>query len=227
VDAILATAERGLSELPRGTTPEVEAPAPEPANRFAFRKHKASQTSLSVCYRAPGRQHALEPATEMLMRILDDGMSTRVYHRICDELGLCYDAGAGYQAFDDVGVLEFGADTAHERAPQLLQVILEIGEQLAHSGPDSDELERARRRCRWQFRAMLDEPEALAHYYAYTSLMGDESTLAERCETLCDVTQAEVLRAAQAIFVAKHRSVAAIGLGRPKQQERLQKLSEA
>jgi predicted Zn-dependent peptidase len=162
----------------------------------------------------------------MLMRIIDDGMSTRLYHRICDQLGLCYDTAAGYQAFDDVGVVEFAADTAHERAGVLLSELLQIADELAQNGPTPAELERARRRCQWQFQAMLDEPEALAHFYAEATLSGLHTSPSERCEALCDASQADLRAAAQTVFQTSMRSVAAVGLQKPKQQDELRKLTQ-
>ena len=38
------------------------------------------------------------------MRLVDDGMSTRLYHRVCDDKGLCYDVSAGYDGYEDDGV---------------------------------------------------------------------------------------------------------------------------
>ena len=54
----------------------------------------SSQTELRVCLRAFAEKHPLRPALDVLMRLVDDGMSTRLYHRLCDARGLCYDVSA-------------------------------------------------------------------------------------------------------------------------------------
>ncbi len=218
---------RRLERLEPGEIPSVLPVSPQREPRFGFYKHKSSQTSLSICFRAPGRPSSREPATDMLLRIIDDGMSTRLYHRICDQLGLCYDAGAGYQAFSELGVVEFGGDTAHDRAGMLLEEILDLTRVLADSGPEPEELERARRRCQWQFQAMADEPEALAHFFAETALEGSGQTPAERCDELVSVTLDSVHQAAQRIFEPANLSVAAVGLQRSKQQDELRQLAGA
>lgn len=222
---VLTSTERKLGALAKGEPPTTPLPKLQQEPRFGFFKHKASQTSLSICYRAHGRDSRLEPATEMLLRILDDGMSTRLYHRICDQLGLCYDAAAGYQAFANVGVVEIAAETAHERAKTLLTELLQITTELALHGPSEQELERARRRSRWQYQAMLDEPEALAHFYAQAHLEGSALSPAERLEQLCAVSCAEVLEAAQATFRPENLSVMAVGLQRGRQLEKLEQLT--
>jgi predicted Zn-dependent peptidase len=226
VDAlrVLGDAEKRLSHVPRGKAPASREVPEQREARFEFFRHQASQTSLSVCFRACGRDSPVEPATDMLLRIIDDGMSTRLYHRICDELGLCYDAGAGYQAFDSIGVVEFGADTTHAQADVVLQEIFTMTRDLAAHGPNQDELDRARKRCRWQFNAMLDEPEAIAHFFAQAALETSAPTPEQRCEQLCDVSREGLLAAAQAIFRRENLSVAAVGLQRSKQQARLEQL---
>lgn len=225
VDATLKATRRELQGLPAGSRPKGTALDEPSEPRFEFFRHKASQTSLSVCYRAFEQQSRLEPATEMLMRVLDDGLSTRLYHRLCDQLGLCYDASADYQAFATGGVVEFAMDTAHDRAATLLREVLGLGLDLATSGPTEQEMERARRRCRWQFDALVDDPESVAHYYAHLELSGVRLSPEQRCEQLCDVSRTALLEAAQAIFRPERLCVAAVGLQRPKAREMLEALT--
>jgi len=225
VDNVLASAAQRLEGIPTGSVIGNAAPELQAAPRFDFLAHKASQTALSVCYRAHERGSKHRAPTEMLLRILDDGLSTRVYHRLCDQLGLCYDAGAGYQAFDTAGVIEFDGETAHERAGLLLQEILDLTHALADSGPTEAELEQARRRCQWQFDAMLDDPESVAHFYAHSLLRQSRQSPLERCQELCDVSREAVLEAAQAAFQHARLSVAAVGMQRGKALDALESLA--
>jgi len=225
VDSVLASASRRLESLPAGSVVDSLVPEAQIEPCFDFLAHKASQTALSVCYRAHERGSIHQAATEMLLRILDDGLSTRVYHRLCDQLGLCYDAGAGYQAFDTAGVIEFDGETAHERAPTLLREILDLTAALAASGPTEAELDQARRRCQWQFDAMLDDPESVAHFYAHSLLRRSQQSPLDRCRELCAVTREAVLAAAQAAFQPSRLSVAAVGLQRGKALDSLESLA--
>ena len=225
VDRVLASASRRLEGIAEGAVVQSVVPAPQLAPRFDFLSYKASQTSLSVCFRAHERASIHQAPTEMLLRILDDGLSTRVYHRLCDQLGLCYDAGAGYQSFENAGVIEFGGETAHERAPLLLEEILKLTWSLAETGPTEAELEQARRRCRWQFDAILDDPESVAHFYAHAQLLRTDQSPLDRCQELCDVTRQAVLDAAQAAFQYQGLSVTAVGIQRSKARDQLESLA--
>src|SRR2546423_8389669 len=83
----------------------------------------SSQTTLRVAFRALSDRDSREPALEMLLRVLDDGMSTRLYERICDSKGLCYDVGALYESYEDDGGFDVAAEVQHER---VLDVATEI-----------------------------------------------------------------------------------------------------
>ena len=59
-----------------------------------------------------------------LDRILDDGLSTRVHRRICEERGLAYDAFAGNDTFEECGVFDFGASVEHQKVVPLVEATM-------------------------------------------------------------------------------------------------------
>ncbi|HMA95458.1 MAG TPA: insulinase family protein, partial [Polyangiaceae bacterium] len=79
----------GMHGLQRGTRPTAAPPAQTRGPIYSFVRYTDSQSHLRVVFRASGYGDQSEPAIELLMRLLDDGMSTRLYHRICNSLGLC------------------------------------------------------------------------------------------------------------------------------------------
>ncbi len=82
-----------------------------------------------------GEHHPLRPALDVLMRLVDDGMSTRLYHRLCDARGLCYDVSAVYDGYEDDGIVDVAAGVQHQRAALVTREILAMFEELAHDGP--------------------------------------------------------------------------------------------
>ncbi len=212
-DRTLEQVARCLQGLGAGATPQATAPGDQRAARFSFVRHPASsQTALRVAFRAPGEDDADEPATELLLRTLDDGMSTRLYHQICDARGLCYDVSAGYEAYSDSGLVELAAETAHERAEQVLHELFAVVDELRDDGPTEEELQRAKQRYRWQLSEMLDDPGEVADFYALGQLTGIARTPAERLEQLLAVTPEHVRLAAQRIFRRHNLSVVAVGV---------------
>ncbi len=127
LDACLRTIERSFGAMPRGR----KAPITPPGNgqkkaRFQFVENSGSQTDLRVAFRAPCETDPREPAVEMLLRVLDDGMSTRLYERICDRLGLCYDVSGMFETYEDDGVVDIAAGVQHERATVVTKEIFSL-----------------------------------------------------------------------------------------------------
>jgi predicted Zn-dependent peptidase len=175
-------------------------------------RNPGSQTALRLAFRGVHRHDALEPATELLLRVLDDGMSTRLYHRVCDVRGLCYDISANYEAYADSGLFDVQADTLHERALPVLEEILAVVQELRDRGPDAAELAKAKRRASWEMQALLDAAPELAEFCGAAALCGTVRTPEARDAQLHAVTPEDVRRAAEVIFRRENLSVVAVGL---------------
>ncbi len=223
----LQIAERDFSALPRGE--RVAAVAPEPsqrAPRLDIVDNVSSQTELRVCFRALSEVDPLRPALDVLMRVIDDGMSTRLYHRLCDSRGLCYDVSAGYDGYEDDGVIDVAAGVQHKRVALVTREILAMFEELAVHGPTPEELEKVRRRVAWDARAMADSAEEAAAFYASGTLFERQSTPQQHVEELVRVGAAEVREAARAIARPERLDVVAVGLLDDGEDERLAKVVE-
>ena len=154
--------------------------------------------------------------------MLDDGMSTRLYERICDAKGLCYDVGALYESYEDDGVFDVAAEVQHERAVEVADEIFTVLADVAERGPTARELDKAKPRHRWQTDAMLDDPEAVAGYYALASLAGLAKTPAARHEQLTAVTRSDVRDAAQLVFRGDRLNVVSVGALNENQERALE-----
>lgn len=222
----LAAIERAFVGLPEGTRLSSRSIAPPQGPVFASARHAgSSQTRVYIAHRSPGYLDRSDAAAEMLLRILDDGLSTRLYHGLCDEGGLCYDVVGANEAFEDGGVLEIIADTAHDRAPKVLEKALAIVSDLAESGPTEREFERARRRAHWQTEAILDDPGELADHAAFALLTGTSQTAELRLEELLAVTRGDVIDVANQIFTKSGRAVVAVGLPSASVVSRLEQIA--
>src|SRR5439155_18509777 len=166
-DACLRLARKYFSGLRRGQRVGAVAPTlSQKRPRIRHVPNVSSQTTLRVAFRAVADCDAREPALEMLLRVLDDGMSTRLYERICDSKGLCYDVGALYESYEDDGVFDVAAEVQHDRAVQVVDEVFRVLADLAERGPSARELDKAKARHGWQMEAMLEDPDAMAGYYA-------------------------------------------------------------
>src|SRR5690606_11822891 len=142
---------------------------------------------------------------------LDDGMSTRLYGRICNEKGLAYDVSALNEAYEDDGIFDIAAEVQHARAAEVTREIVDILADLAAHGPTDEELDKVKARHGWEIRAMHDDPEALASYYGYARLAQLPVKPLERHKQMLGVTREQVREAAQHIFRPERMSTATVG----------------
>ncbi len=221
-DAAFALAERAFGAFAKGTPIASAAPVhTQKRARILVVDNSSSQTELRVCFRALPAPAAERHALDLLMRIIDDGMSTRLYHRICDTQGLCYDVSAGYDGYEDDGVIDFAAGVQHARTSVVAREILELMTDLATVGPTDDELAKAKQRQIWDMSAMHDSPEDFAGYYASGLLFGRLETLDEKSAALSRVTIKEVRDVAAMIARPERLNVVAVGLLENDEDKRL------
>jgi predicted Zn-dependent peptidase len=225
LDACVRNVEAAFDGLPRGNKVTTSPPASEQRKaRLRFVDNPGSQTDLRIAFRAPSEQDGREPATEMLLRMLDDGMSTRLYETICDRLGLCYDVSASYEVYEDGGVLDIAAGVHHDRAVTVVREIFGLLRKLADDGPTEDELTKAKQRHAWSVDAILDDPEEMAGFHGLAALAGIARTPAARHAELERVSAHDVREAARAVFRPENLTVVAVGLLSSVERQRLERL---
>ena len=203
--------EGAFGGMRKGRARKLTAPTPQDAARFRYVNNVASQTSLRFGFLGPGIRDPLEPAAELLLRTLDDGMSTRLYARICDELGLCYDVGAGYEGYDDIGLVTIGLEAQHEQVERLVDEILTLVERVKTDGPTKVELRKAKERHHWQLLELLETPDDIAEYFAVGEFSDMNRTLEERRDIMEQCTRAEVMEAADRLFSPAALSLMVVG----------------
>ena len=226
-EATLALIAKAFGTLPHGTEPRAIAPVRQTGLRFSHVKYTGSQASVRVGFRAPGELDAAEPATELLLRVLDDGMATRLYERLCDERGLCYDVSASYEAYADAGLFDVAADAAPERAEEVLQEIFGVLRALRDDGPTAAELDKAKRRFAWQLSEQDDSPESLSSFYGLGELTGVARTPAERKQLLESTSLEDVKRAAQQLFTRDALNLLIVGPVKAKVRDKLERAARA
>ncbi len=222
-DDCFRLAERCFAELPSGALVATEAPVHKQKKpRLEIVENVSSQTELRVCFRAVPDRGEHRHTMDMLLRILDDGMSTRLYHRICDSKGLCYDVSASFDGYEDDGILDFTAGVQHARTSVVARELIDLMCDLATHGPTEQELEKARRRHAWEVGAMYDSPEDLAGFFAGGWLFDRFETPEERLASNAAVTPKRLREMAELLAQPDRLNVLAVGLLEDGEDERLE-----
>lgn len=213
VDEAFVAARRAFERMPRGARIAADRPASEQKKaRHLIVENVSSQTELRISFRAVSHADREHAAMEMLMRIIDDGMSTRLYHRVCDDKGLCYDVTAGFDGYEDDGILDFAAGCQHARTSVVTKEILDLLAELGRTGPTDEELAKAKKRYGWDARAMLDGTEEVASLHGTGQLFERPETIDERRARMDAVTKEDIRDVAALIAQPDRLNAVAVGL---------------
>jgi predicted Zn-dependent peptidase len=170
-----------------------------------------SKTDVRVALPSVGARDPGKIAIDLLVRVLDDGMSTRLFRRIVEDTGLAYDTFAAFEAYEDVGTLVVGASIEHSKTAELVRAVLELLAELRDAPITEREFVKAKKRALFELSAMLDDASALAEMLATQRLMGREEDLPEIAARIEATTVEEVAAAARRTIRPDHLQVVAVG----------------
>ncbi len=230
--AIRSRLQAAMGALQSGDELRVEAPLEtQTAPQFLHVDDDGPQTSIQILFRGLPESAAEYPALLALGRIIDDGMSTRLHRRLADELGLAYYVSGSLEHLVDTGLYEIDATCAHEAVPQLVREALALLTRLRTEPPTDEELEKAKRRHRWDLEASFDDPDAMAGMFGATALfssqLGQPATFDEKLARLRAVTPDGVREVAQKIFRPERLTVVCVGRTGKKRAAELKTIVES
>src|SRR5438067_5782358 len=122
---VLEAAGKWLGRVAVGPEVLVAPPSDEQdAPRVKLVDNDDAQTEIVISFRAFSEPDPDYPVLQVLRRLLDDGISSRLQKHICEDLGLAYDIGAGTECFVDTGVLDIDVTIEKKKSERLVREIL-------------------------------------------------------------------------------------------------------
>jgi predicted Zn-dependent peptidase len=209
---VVDAAGRALTQMPRGTRVEVPAAPPlDPGPRLRHVSDAGSQTSLAVLFRAIPELDPKYVALVALLRVLDDGMSTRLHYTLADQKGLAYSIHAAIEPLADAALFEVTGATANAKVPSLVKELLALLNGLRAGQVTDDELAKARVRYRYETLASIDDAAAMAGWFGGTALYYSPPPLSERLAAMTHVKIDDVVEVAREVLAPDHLVLAAVG----------------
>jgi len=211
-DRVVEAAARHLGEVPAGAAVDPRPAPPGPDGPcWKHVKDSAAQTSLTVLFRGVPEIDPGYPAFAALSRALDDGMSTRLHYQLADQKGLAYSIGAGIEPLADTALFEVTGATANAKLPTLVGEILSLLGGLRDAPIADDELAKIRTRYRHEILSALDDPSAMAVWYAGAALYYPPPSLSERLAAMTRVTADDIVETARRVLRPGTMTLAAVG----------------
>ncbi len=209
---ILPIVERAFSTMPRGRRLVSATPKVPRGPKLVLTRHASSQTQVQILFRAVGEKDPRYAALLLLSRVIDDGMSTRLHRRLIDELGLAYYVSGSGEHFHDTGLFEIDGAAAHDSVPAFIEEALRVLSRLRTEAPTSQELEKAKRRYRWDLESSFDDPDSMAGWWGGTELFFGPIGYEQKLARIAAVTPEDVRAVAADLFRPERLTVACVGL---------------
>ena len=209
---VVKAAARAFGAMREGKRAEVPAAPPPVQGPIVHHVRDAgSQTSLSVVFRAIPELDPKYMALLALLRVLDDGMSTRLHYTLADQKGLAYSIHAAIEPLADAALFEITGATANAKVPSLMRELLGLLDSLRRGKVSKDELTKARTRYRYETLASLDDAAAMAGWFGGTALYYPPPSLSERLAQMQKIRVDDVVEVADRVLAPAHLAVAAVG----------------
>ena len=212
--ALLDVLERtGWSSVPRGEASLLSAPAATAAAPTARHvEREGTQTHLILGTRAIRYADPRRFALVMLSMLLGGGMSSRLFQRVREELGLAYSVYTFQQFYADAGMHGVYVATSPDSARAAYDVIRDELAQVAGNGLPHGEIEMGKSQLKGQMTLSLESVSARMYRAAAVELYGEPyRTLDETLALVDAVTPDDIATVACEFFAPELQTVFSLG----------------
>lgn len=152
------------------------------------------------------------PILSVLSSILGIGMSSRLFIKLREEMGVAYYVRSHNDASLDRGVFQISAGVNNARTKEVITEILKECTKLKTELVSDIELKKVKSFLSGNMKMSLEATDDIANYYGTQELLrGEMKTIDEKIKAIEKVTAADIKKMAQKIFVDKNLTLAMIG----------------
>lgn len=208
VDLIERTFGEWTAGSPVGWIPNGDEPG---VRRVQVIAKETEQVHLSLGLRGVSSHEEERYALDLLSIILGEGMSSRLFSRLREELGLCYDIHSYMATLLDTGMFGVYAGVDPKNA---VEAVAEIARELARARRpvEAGELERAKAVARSRTQLRMEDTRSVSALYGSQSILGlPLRTPEETLEHAAAVTVEDIERVAQRVLCLDRVQLAAVG----------------
>lgn len=178
-------------------------PVVEPQNRpkILLKYKKTDQAHVSLGVRSYSGKHKNSAALKVLDAILGGGMSSRLFQKIREEMGVGYYLRTTIDEYTDHGYFSISLGLDSSRFVEVVKTIVNECAQLKDSLVSKTELEKAKEYLIGNTILSLESSDSMAEYFALQDITGEEITTPEGLiRKIRKVTSEDVRKVAREIF---------------------------
>lgn len=175
--------------------------------------HKdTDQTHMIVAFRTYDSKDKRIPALILLAEVLGAGMSSRLFTKLRDEMGVCYYVRAEHNSFTDHGMFAISTGVNVTRTVEAVKAILSECGKLSEILVSDGELEKAKEHYIGHLYMDLETTDSIAEFYADQEVSrGKLKNPLEIEKEIRKVTAKDILNVATDIFRNNNLNLAIVG----------------
>ncbi|MAF80065.1 hypothetical protein CL629_03245 [bacterium] len=158
------------------------------------RYKKSDQTHLIMGFRAFPVSDKRRFTLSILTDILGGGMSSRLFHRIREEMGAAYYVNASNDLYSDHGLFTMSAGVDHKKIKSVIRAALEEFGRMKTDSVSSAELRKAKDHVIGTFSLSLETSDELGYFYAMQEVLGRSLQAPEQIVRKIEKVRAEDVR---------------------------------
>lgn len=148
----------------------------------------------------------------LMSSVLGGGMSSRLFLKVRERMGLAYYVGTSYNNYLDAGNFTVQAGLKVSSAPKALEVILDELKKVREKGVTPGELAKAKDYIKGKIALAMEDPhDKMEWYLGQEAFLGRIRTVKQLFEQLDSVTREDVLKVARDIIHEDNLNLAVIG----------------
>jgi predicted Zn-dependent peptidase len=180
--------------------------------RLVVQNKVTEQAHMVVGFSAYAYKSKYNYPLRLLSAVLGGGMSSRLFIRIRERLGLAYYVSSSYTNYLDAGSFYVQGGLKVSSAPQALEVILDELKKVRDSGVTPAELKKAKEYIKGKVALAMEDPhDKMEWYLGQEAFLGRIRTIKQTFEELERVTLEDVKKVAVDVIDNDNLNLAVIG----------------
>jgi len=180
--------------------------------KILVKRKKTAQSHFILGFRAYPNKHPNIPTLKVLDAILSSGMSSRLWQKMREELGICYYVKSFLADYSDHGIFAVASGVDSKRVKVAINAVLDEFKKLKIKDVSSEELEKAKESLISNFFMENEKSDELAFYFGEQEIMKQKIKTPEEVEKeIRKVTPTQIRKVAKEIFNNKSLNLAIIG----------------
>ncbi|MCK5021652.1 MAG: insulinase family protein [Candidatus Pacebacteria bacterium] len=173
---------------------------------------KSDQSHLILAIRAFDFFKKESAIVSMIAGILGAGMSSRLFSKLRDEMGVCYYINADNETFTDHGLLKISAGVDNKRVQEVVEVILNELKRLKTELISDSELKKVKEYLIGNLFLGLESSDSFAEFYGVQEILNRPIMNAkEKAKRINEISAKDIKRVANKIFKNEGLNLAMIG----------------